>query len=71
MNFQFDMIEDKVEFFESHDLALLEKQVNEKIEQNKAILLEVHHVSHQMSVDYEHGKKLYSAVVHFKLKKQR
>ncbi|MEH7583152.1 DUF2536 family protein, partial [Priestia megaterium] len=45
--------------------------IAEKIDQNKAILLEVHSVSHQMSVDYEQGKKLYSAVVHFKIKKQR
>lgn len=71
MNFQFDMIEDKIEFFESHDLKDLEKQISTKIEQNKAILLEVKSVSHQMAVDYDKGKKLYSAVVHFKLKKQR
>ncbi|MEC0668372.1 YrzA family protein [Priestia flexa] len=71
MNFQFDMIEDKIEFFESHDLKDLEKQINDKVEQNKAILLGVQSVSHQMAVDYEQGKKLYSAVVHFKLKKQR
>jgi Protein of unknown function (DUF2536) len=47
----------------------LEKQINEKIEQNKAILLEVHRVSHQMFVD-EKGRKYYSAVVHFKTKKR-
>ena len=35
---------------------MLEKQIAEKIDQNKAILLEVHSVSHQMSVDYEQGK---------------
>ncbi|WP_110111426.1 YrzA family protein [Bacillus sp. CGMCC 1.16541] len=66
MNFQIDFIKDKVEFFESTDLRDLEKQITEKIEQNKAILLEVESVSHQMSVDYNHGKRYYSAVVHFK-----
>lgn len=71
MNFEFEMIEDKIEFFEAPDVKILEKQIAEKIDQNKAILLDVHSVSHQMSVDYEQGKKLYSAVVHFKLKKQR
>ncbi|MER1934324.1 MAG: DUF2536 family protein [Priestia megaterium] len=71
MNFEFEMIEDKIEFFEAPDVKMLEKQIAEKFDQNKAILVEVHSVSHQMSVDYEQVKKLYSAVVHFKLKKQR
>ncbi|MFC3883015.1 YrzA family protein [Bacillus songklensis] len=69
MQFKLEVLEDKVEFFEANDLTTLEKQINEKIEQNKAIMLEVHHVSHQMSIDYEHGRKYYSAVVHFKLKR--
>ncbi|MED4797514.1 DUF2536 family protein, partial [Priestia megaterium] len=56
MNFEFEMIEDKIEFFEAPDVKILEKQIAEKIDQNKAILLEVHSVSHQMSVDYEQGK---------------
>lgn len=65
MNLHFDLIKDKVEFFESNDLKVLEKRINEQIEINKAILLRVHSVSHQMHVD-ENGKTLYSAVVHFK-----
>ncbi|MBM7701433.1 DUF2536 family protein [Metabacillus iocasae] len=69
MNFQIDFIKDKVEFFESTNVQDLEKQITEKIEQNKAILLEVQSVSHQMSVDYAHGKRYYSAVVHFKASK--
>ena len=68
MPFQLDILEDKIEVFEATDIQTLEKQINEKIEQNKAILLHVHNVSHQMSIDYEHGRKYYSAVVHFKLK---
>ncbi|WP_394233043.1 YrzA family protein [Niallia oryzisoli] len=68
MNFQLDFIEDKVEFYEAHDIKTLEKKINAQIEVNKAILLKVHSVSHQMHVD-ENGRTLYSAVVHFKANK--
>lgn len=68
MNIQLDFIEDKIEFFEAGELGTLEKKINEKIEHNKAIMLSVHSVSHQMHADAD-GKRLYSAVVHFKLKK--
>ncbi|WP_412150332.1 YrzA family protein [Bacillus methanolicus] len=68
VDFQIDMIEDKVEFFEASDLKTLEKKINEQIEVNKAILLSVHSVSHQMQFD-ENGRPYYSAVVHFKAKK--
>ncbi|MBU8730331.1 YrzA family protein [Cytobacillus firmus] len=68
MNFQFDLIEDKVEFFEALALKDLEMKINAQIEHNKAILLTVHHVSHQMHLD-ENGRTYYSAVVHFKAKK--
>lgn len=68
MNFQLDLIQDKIEFFEAYDLKTLEKKINTQIEHNKAILLQVHHVSHQMIID-ENGKPYYSAVVHFKAKK--
>jgi hypothetical protein len=69
LNLSFDLIEDKIEFFEADDLKTLEKKINEQIEHNKAILLEVHHVSHQMHVA-ENGQRFYSAVVHFKAKKR-
>jgi hypothetical protein len=68
MNFQLDMIEDKVEFYEAMDIKTLEKKINEQIEINKALLLRVHSVSHQMHVD-ENGRTFYSAVVHFKTNK--
>ncbi|OQM44853.1 hypothetical protein B6A27_12445 [Anoxybacillus sp. UARK-01] len=68
MNISLDLIQDKVECFEAADLATLEKKINEQIEHNKALLLEVHHVSHQMHVS-ANGQRLYSAVVHFKAKK--
>ena len=65
MEFSFDLIEDKVEFFEALRLSDLEKQIQKQIEINKAIMLSVYSVSHQMHVT-EDGKTLYSAVVHFK-----
>lgn len=68
MNFHFDILEDKVEFFEALDLKTLEKNISQQIEINKAIMLTVHHVSHQMHLD-DNGRLFYSAVVHFKAKK--
>ncbi|OCA92478.1 DUF2536 family protein [Pseudobacillus wudalianchiensis] len=67
MQFQLDLIEDKIEFFEANNLASLEKKIAEKIEQNRAILLSVRSVSHQMQIDAD-GHKHFSAVVHFKAK---
>jgi hypothetical protein len=67
MNFQFELIEDKVEFFEDNDLKNLQKKIESQIEMNKAILLGVHSVSHQMHVN-EKGQTYFSAVVHFKKK---
>jgi Protein of unknown function (DUF2536) len=65
MNIQLQFIDDKVEFYEATSLEALEKKINEQIEHNRAILLSVHSVSHQMYVS-ENGQKLYSAVVHYK-----
>ena len=65
MNFQFELIQDKVEFFEATNIKTLEKKINDQIEVNKAILLTVHSVTHQMHID-ENGRTFYSAVVHFK-----
>ncbi|WP_071460214.1 YrzA family protein [Bacillus massilinigeriensis] len=68
MNFSFDILEDKVEFFQATDLKELERKINDQIEVNKAIMLSVHHVSHAMHVDSD-GKPLFTAVAHFKAKK--
>ncbi|MBU9713351.1 DUF2536 family protein [Evansella tamaricis] len=62
-------LEDKVEFFESGSLEQLERQISKKVEDNQAIMLTVHHVSHQVAIDPQSGKRHYSAVVHFKTKK--
>ena len=68
MNLHLDLIEDKIEFFEAEDVKSLEEKIQARIEVNKAIMLQVHNVSHQMYVS-EEGRRFYSAVVHFKLKK--
>ncbi|AST92670.1 MULTISPECIES: DUF2536 family protein [Sutcliffiella] len=68
MNLDFQLLEDKIEFFEAANIKELQKKIDEQIEHNRAILLAVHSVSHQMHVT-EEGKTFYSAVVHFKLKK--
>jgi len=71
VSFTFEMLEDKVEFFEAPNLVSLEKKINEQIDNNKALMLEVHHISHQMVMDPESKRPYYSAVVHFKFKKLR
>ncbi|MGP4080487.1 DUF2536 family protein [Pseudalkalibacillus sp. R45] len=68
MELHLDFIEDKVEFFEAGELSKLEVAVQEKIEQNQALLLRVHHVSHQVNIDPSSGKRIYSAIVHFRYK---
>lgn len=68
MQLKLERIEDKIEFFESDNLKKLEKLIDEQIENNKVLLLHVHSVQHQVTVDPITGKRLYSAVVHFKAK---
>ncbi len=67
VEFKLELIEDKVEFFEASSIQNLEKQIQQKIDQNKAIMLSVHHISHQIHTTPE-GKPIYTAVVHYKLK---
>lgn len=67
MNFQFELIEDKVEFFEANSLKTLQKKIESQIDENRAILLSVQSVSHQMHVN-ENGQTYFTAVVHFKKK---
>ncbi|TLS39306.1 DUF2536 family protein [Pseudalkalibacillus caeni] len=52
MEFSLERIEDKVEFFEASSLPELEKKINDQIEVNKALLLTVHHVSHQFQTGF-------------------
>ncbi|MGG3563769.1 DUF2536 family protein [Neobacillus rhizosphaerae] len=67
MNFEFNLIEDKVEFFEATNLKTLQKKIESQIDENRAIMLGVHSVSHQMHVN-ENGQTYFTAVVHFKKK---
>ena len=69
MNFQLDLnlFEDKIEFFEAESIKNLEEKIQSQIEINKAIMLQVHSVSHQMYVS-EEGRRFYSAVVTLKPK---
>ncbi|MED1739928.1 DUF2536 family protein [Bacillus swezeyi] len=64
MSFKLDLIKDKIEFFEAPTVEELEKKVNEQIENNLALLLRVHSVSHQTAV--VDGRMIYNAAVHFK-----
>ncbi|RBW70458.1 YrzA family protein [Bacillus taeanensis] len=68
MGFSLERIEDKVELFEARDLSTLERKINEQIDINKALLLQVYHVSHNVYTDPNDGKPLYTAVIHFKAK---
>lgn len=66
MDFKLEKIRDKVEFFQATDLKKLEKMIDVQIENNKVLMLEVHSVSHQVTIDPNSGIPIYSAVVHFK-----
>ncbi|MNJ77733.1 hypothetical protein D3C77_753040 [compost metagenome] len=69
MDFRLDLIENKIEFFEAHDLKSLEQSIDRQIEINKALMLDVHSVTHHTTFHPKMEKMIYSAVVHFKAKK--
>jgi hypothetical protein len=71
MEFSLDLLETKIEFFEAADLMTLETLIERAIEINKALMLDVHHVSHQMAFNPRADKLHYSAVVHFRLKRRQ
>lgn len=68
MKITLDKIHDKIEFFQANDLKKLEKKIEEQIENNKVLMLEVHSVEHQVTIDPNTSIPLYTAVVHFKAK---
>ncbi|RAV08333.1 DUF2536 family protein [Paenibacillus contaminans] len=68
MDFILDIIETKIELFEAYDLAALEKKIEEQIEINKALMLDVHKVEHQVTFNPVLNKMLYTALIHFKAK---
>jgi hypothetical protein len=67
MSIFLDKMENKIEFFESYDLNSLEKKINEQIDNNKALMLNVFSISHNVVFSPLKNKMLYSAVVHFKV----
>jgi len=69
MEFRIDLIDTKVECCEAYDMKSLEAQIEKAIEINKALMLDVHAVSHQTTFDPRREKMLYSAMIHFRLKK--
>jgi hypothetical protein len=68
MDFILDKMESKIEFFEAYDLRTLERKLDEQINNNKALLLEVHSIQHHVTFDPNHNKMLYTALIHFKTK---
>ncbi|MFC5713487.1 DUF2536 family protein [Thalassorhabdus alkalitolerans] len=68
MNLNLQPIHDKVEFFEAESLKKLEEKISSQIETNDAIMLEVHHVGHHVSIHPKTSQPYYTAVVHFKAK---
>lgn len=69
MDFKLELIQDKIELFEAYDAKTLEANIDRQIENNKALLLEVHSVTHHVTFNPSMEKMLYTAVVHFKAKK--
>jgi hypothetical protein len=67
MSIFLDKMENKIEFFESYDLNTLEKKINEQIDNNKALLLTIFSISHNVVFNPLKNKILYSAIVHFKV----
>ncbi|MBT2282455.1 DUF2536 family protein [Paenibacillus polymyxa] len=65
MEISLDMIKDKVECLQAYDFRELERAIEERIGMNKALMLRVKQVQHQVTFDPIHTKMLYSAIVHF------
>ncbi|AJD91599.1 hypothetical protein JMA_22820 [Jeotgalibacillus malaysiensis] len=65
MGFELDLIKDKIEFFDAGSLQELENKIQKQIDNNQALMLRVHAVSHQ-TVFTPEGKPYYTASVHFK-----
>ncbi|MCR8635670.1 MULTISPECIES: YrzA family protein [Paenibacillus] len=68
MEFILDKMETKIEFFEAYDLKTLERKMEEQINMNKALMLDVYSVQHNVTFDPNRNKMLYTALVHYKVK---
>jgi hypothetical protein len=69
MNIHLERIDDKIECFEETSFRTLEQKMNEKIDVNKALMLEVSSVRHQIYQHPKSGYPVYTAIVHFKAKR--
>lgn len=69
MDFQLDLFEHKIECFEALTVQDLEAKIGAQVEINKALMLEPFSVSHQATYHPQREKMIYTAVVHFKLKR--
>ncbi len=67
MSFSLDLIDTKVECLQAYDFQMLERAIATQIEHNKALMLRVHAVQHQVTFDPTRDKMLYTAVVHFRV----
>ncbi|GGO06597.1 DUF2536 family protein [Saccharibacillus kuerlensis] len=65
MDLILDNIKDKVECLQAYDFNELERAIEMRIEVNKALMLRVKNVQHQVTFDPLRSKMLYSAVVQF------
>ncbi|MEC0125599.1 DUF2536 family protein [Paenibacillus pabuli] len=65
MEITLDIIKDKVECLQAYDFRELERAIEDRIGMNKALMLRVRQVQHQVTFDPIRNKMLYSAVVHF------
>jgi hypothetical protein len=66
MDFLLDSIQTKIELFQEYDLKTLEKKIEDQIQNNKALMLDVHAIQHNVVFDPNVNKMLYTAAVHFK-----
>ncbi|MCQ4086368.1 DUF2536 family protein [Saccharibacillus sp. JS10] len=60
-----DNMQDKVECLQSYDFRELERLIEERMEINKALMLRVKNVQHQVTFDPVRNKMMYSVVLHF------
>lgn len=69
MDFRIELMDTKIECYEAYDIKSLEAHIEKAIEINKALMLDVQAVSHQTTFDPRSEKMLYTAIVHFRIKK--
>ncbi|MFD0962177.1 DUF2536 family protein [Paenibacillus chungangensis] len=69
MELHLDLLDTKIEFYEAETLKTLEDKIRYAIDNNKALMLDVHAVQYQTAFHHRTEKMHFSAAVHFKLKR--